>query len=70
MPRRALDAMLGAYLVVCALAVVWPGMAWFGARVEPYVLGLPFALAWMVGWIVATFFVLTLYHVLRERGGA
>jgi hypothetical protein len=45
-------------------------MAWYGARVEPLVLGLPFCLAWMVGWILATFLVLVLYDALRERGRA
>ena len=70
MSRRALDLSLGVYLAVCAFCVVWPGMAWFGAKAEPLVLGLPFALAWMVGWIVATFVVLAVYHALRERGGA
>ena len=46
--------LLGVYLAVCALMLVWPGYAWFGNQVEPYVLGLPFALAWNVGWVVAT----------------
>ena len=68
--RSALDVLLALYLVVCTLCMVWPGMAYFGARVQPYVLGLPFALVWMVGWIVATFAVLVAYHTLRERGGA
>jgi hypothetical protein len=70
MSPRTLDLLLAAYLAVCALCIVWPGMAVLGARVEPYVLGLPFALAWMVGWIVATFGVLAVYHVLRERSDA
>jgi hypothetical protein len=68
MSRRTLDVLFGTYLAICALCVVWPGMAWYGARVEPLVLGLPFCLAWMVGWILATFLVLVLYDAMRERG--
>ena len=64
---RTLDVALLFYLATCAVCVVWPGMKLFGARVEPRVLGLPFALVWMIGWTVATFVVLAVYHTLSER---
>jgi hypothetical protein len=30
------------------------GAPWLANRVEPRVLGLPFLLAWIVGWVLAT----------------
>ena len=64
---RGRDLALLLYLAVCTACVVWPGMKLFAARVEPRILGLPFALAWMIGWTVATFAVLAVYHTLAER---
>jgi len=55
------------YVVCCLLAVCWPGYARFGNSIEPYVLGIPFSLAWVVGWVIATFIVLSLFHVTRPR---
>ena len=64
--RRGLSSrnlLFGIYVVCCAGAMTWPGYAWFGNRITPYVLGLPFSLAWVVGWVLLTFVVLTVYHV-------
>ncbi len=60
--RRLAHVAFGLYLVVCCLCVVWPGYALFGARIEPFVFGLPFAFAWMVLWVVLTFLALAAYH--------
>jgi len=51
--------------------MTWPGYALFGNSIEPYVLGLPFSLAWVVGWVILTLLVLTLFHATRppEEGG-
>ena len=35
---------------------------WLGNRIEPYVLGLPFSLAWVVGWVLLSFVALVAYH--------
>ena len=67
MSARALDVLLGVYLALCAFCLVWPGYAWLAASEEPFVLGLPFCLAWSVGWIVATFAAMSLYHLARSR---
>jgi hypothetical protein len=64
--RRGL---LGSYMVVCAFALVWPGYAWFGNGVTPYVLGLPWSFAWNVGWVLATFGVLVGYHFSGGEAG-
>ena len=44
----------------------------FANRVEPYVLGLPFLLFWILLWVVATSGVMGLIYALDERaaGGA
>lgn len=59
---RLPHVLLGVYSVVCLAALTWPGYALLGNRIEPYVLGLPFALAWNVGWVVMTFIVLVIFH--------
>ena len=63
-PRNLLFAL---YVIACASALTWPGYDLLGNRVEPFVLGLPFTLAWNVGWVLATFVALTLYHSTRPR---
>ena len=63
--RTPLDIAFGAYVVVCLLALVWPGYALLDGRIEPRVLGLPVAFAWNIGWVLLTFFVLVSYHTLR-----
>ena len=55
-------ALLALYAATCLLALTWPGYAWFGARIRPWVLGLPFSLAWVVGWVLLTFLVLVTFH--------
>lgn len=57
---------LGLYVTVCALCLVWPGYQLIGARVEPRVLGVPFALFWHALWMAATFVVLVLFHRARR----
>jgi len=40
----------------------------FANRVEPYVLGLPFLLFWIVGWVVATSVIMGMIWALdRSR---
>ena len=58
---------LALYAAVCLAALTWPGFAMFGNRIEPYVLGLPFSLAWNVGWVALTCVVLAVFH--RVIGG-
>jgi len=65
-PRTA-DALLGGYALLCTGAIIWPGFSWIPAD-RPRLLGLPFALAWVVGWCLLTFGVLVAYHRLRPRG--
>ena len=43
------------------------GGASFANRVEPYVLGLPFMLAWVVGWVVSTSLIMGIIFALDRR---
>jgi hypothetical protein len=40
------------------------GGAWFADTTEPYVLGLPFILFWMLAWVVLTSLVLAAIYKL------
>ena len=55
------------YVMLCLGAMIWPGYAWYGNSIEPYVLGLPFSLAWIMGWVMLTFFVLVAYNATDEE---
>ena len=61
--------LLAAYAIVCLSMLCWPGYARLGNRIEPYVLGLPFSLAWVVGWVVLTFLVLVVFHLSGNPSG-
>ena len=59
--------LLGAVLLTLA-ATVWPGYL-LGARIAPYVLGLPFSLIWLVLCIVVVFVALLLTFRADMRAG-
>ena len=65
-PRRH-RLLLGIVLLALA-ASVWPGYL-LGARVSPYILGLPFSLAWLVLCVAVVFVALwlTFRADMRER---
>ena len=67
-PRRH-RLLLGIVLLALA-ASVWPGYL-LGARISPYVLGLPFSLVWLVLCLVVVFaaLLLTFRADMRERKG-
>jgi len=56
------DALFLLYAALCLGAMVWPGYSWFGNRIEPYVLGLPFSLFWNILWVLLSLLALTLYQ--------
>ena len=55
-----------AFFLLFAVAVTWPGML-PGNRIFPLVLGLPFSMVWIAGWVVLSFLVLVALD-LAERG--
>lgn len=68
-PRR--HRLLVCIVLVLLAATLWPGYL-PGARIEPYVLGLPFSLAWLVVCILILFAALLLTFradMRSERGG-
>ncbi len=46
------------------------GAPWFANRVEPYVLGMPFLLAWIAGWVVMSSVVMAIISVADARTAA
>ena len=72
MQGRLRHLLFGLYVLVCLGALVWPGYAWFGNSIEPYVLGIPYSLAWVIGWVLLTFVALVVFHLSGgrpDRGG-
>ena len=68
---RLRDVLFGLYALCCLFALTWPGYDWLGNRIEPFVLGLPFSLAWVLGWVALSFVALVIYHSSGKsaRGG-
>ena len=49
------------------VALTWPVYPALGNRIEPRLLGLPYSLAWIVGWIVASLVALVAYERFVSR---
>lgn len=64
--ERRVYGVAAAFFLLVFLAVTWPVYALF-AEIEPRVLGLPMSLAWIVGWVLASFVGLLALYVW-ERG--
>lgn len=65
-PRSATGA-FALFTVAMVLVMVFPIYA-LGNRVEPFVLGLPFSMAWVIAWIVVEFVGLIAFY-RYEHGG-
>ena len=71
-PRRHLAlarTALGVVLVVAAAALIWPGPQAFTERIEPSILGLPFAFGWVVAWLLVVFGAVLTYHLVSGEEG-
>jgi hypothetical protein len=66
MSLRTARALTGTYFVLMLFFVTWPGFVPF-AGPEPFILGLPFSLAWVAGWIAGSVLVLTLLDRVEKR---
>lgn len=65
--RSAADRGGRAYrLLALAPVVAIVGAPWFANRIEPRIFGLPFLLAWIAGWVVATSAIMA-YIWSRDR---
>ncbi|HIC72984.1 MAG TPA: hypothetical protein EYO88_12945, partial [Alphaproteobacteria bacterium] len=54
-------------MVAITLVMIFP-IYGFGNQVEPYVLGMPFSMFWVVFWIAVEFFAVIAFF-LHEYGG-
>jgi hypothetical protein len=54
------------FFVVYFSALSWPVMQGFN-RVEPFILGLPFSMAWVVAWVLLGWLVLILRYRSDRR---
>ena len=54
------------YLALMTFFITWPGLLPF-AHVEPFVLGLPFSMAWIAGWVSGSVLVLYLLDRVERR---
>ena len=66
--RRLPHVLFAVHVLATILALVGPGAWWAGERVEPFVLGMPFSLAWSAGWALAMFLALALYYRASDGG--
>jgi hypothetical protein len=64
--RRRRTLAFIAVVMVAGLALVWPVYPSV-ASIRPYVLGLPFSLAWVVGWLGVVFVALVLLYRADEH---
>ncbi len=58
---------IGAYLLACFLAQLWP-LAAVANRIEPRIVGLPFLMFWYVAGVFAVFLGLLALYVLGADG--
>ena len=57
------------FFTLNVLAVIWPGLTFFN-RVNPKILGLPFNMVWLAGWLVAALVILVwIEHSLHGLTG-
>jgi hypothetical protein len=52
-------------VILATLALTWPVYPFFSAA-QPYVLGLPLSLAWVVGWLAVVFVTLAAVYWVEE----
>lgn len=66
MKLKTARTLTGVYLAVAMFFVTWPGLVPF-SRIEPLILGLPFSMAWIAGWIAGVVVVLALLDRVEKR---
>lgn len=65
--ERKITLVMGAYFLICTLAMIWPG-AVIANRIEPMIFGLPFLFFWYVLWVFMVFVGTVILYRL-EHGG-
>lgn len=54
------------YLVIFPLLALTVGI-YFANRVEPFVMGLPFLMFWIVGWVIISALIMLLVNILDSK---
>lgn len=54
------------YLVIIPLLALTVGI-YFANRVEPFVMGLPFLMFWIVGWVILSALIMLLINILDSK---
>ena len=65
--QRLRNRLYGFFLLVCVTSLGWPLYPLLGARIEPLVLGMPFSMVWMIGWVFLSFVALLAYDLTARR---
>lgn len=66
MRPKTVRFLAGSYFLAMMIFLTWPGMVPF-ARAEPFILGLPFSLAWSTLWVMGALLVLWGVDVVERR---
>ncbi len=66
-PVRRVNRAFVVFVVAMVAVMVFPLFA-IGNRIEPMVLGLPFSMVWVVGWILVEFVVLVGFFFYEHSG--
>jgi hypothetical protein len=66
-PNHRRHIVFGIWVAVCLAALCWPGYPLFGNSIEPRILGVPFSLTWVIGWVMASTLGLLIYD-RSDRG--
>ena len=53
------------YFAIAICALIHPLFTWLGNRIEPRLMGLPFSMVYVLGWIGLNSFVLTWMYRAR-----
>jgi len=64
--KRTVNRLAGAFFVLMTVSVTFPGLTPFN-RIHPMVFGLPFVLAFFLGWILASLFVFYILYRVHSR---
>ena len=54
------------YLVIFPILALTLGI-YYANRVEPFIMGLPFLMFWIVSWVVITVFIMLLINILDNK---
>ncbi len=68
MKTRAVRAAVVAFLIVDGVLAMWPGLLPFN-RIRPFVLGLPFVMAWLTFLLILVGMALLVMELAERRAG-